>query len=105
MKTFFLTSAYLAPIQYYSKLANFPVVLEVNDNYLKQTYRNRCNILTTNGIKTISIPIEKSGKLKTSMKEVKISYTENWQKLHWKTITSAYNSSPFFEYYLDDLAP
>ena len=99
-----LTPSYLAPVSYYRQLNNSPVVIESCCNYQKQSYRNRCKIATEAGVMTLSIPIEKpSGKVLT--RDVRISSHDNWQHLHWTAIESAYQSSPFFEYYQEDLRP
>ncbi len=101
--TIVLSSNYLAPIEYYSHIFRSQrVIVEVNDNFQKQTYRNRCNIMGANGVMQLNIPIEKSLTKKNLMRDVKISSHGNWQHLHWNAIVSAYNSSPFFEYYEDD---
>lgn len=77
------------------------IIFEVEDNFQKQTYRNRCYIYGANGKQLLNIPVQKkTGKQKT--KEVKIDYSENWQNSHLKSLNSAYSSSPFFEYYIDD---
>lgn len=103
--TVVLSSLYLAPIEYYSNIFRADkVVVEINDNFQKQTYRNRCNILGANGVMPLSIPIEKYTSDKCMMKDIRISDHGNWQHLHWNAIISAYNSSPFFEYYEDDFA-
>lgn len=106
MQTVLLSSLYIAPIQYYSKLfrAN-KALIEIDDNYQKQSYRNRCIIAAANGPLALSIPIEKTKELKCKMKDIKIADHGNWQHFHWNAIISAYNSSPFFEYYRDDFAP
>ncbi len=94
--------SYFAPIiQYVSILKNEKIVFEVEDNYQKQTYRNRCNIYGANGKLTLNIPIIHNGKQKT--KDVKIDYKNLWHKQHLKSLESAYYSSPFFEFYIDDL--
>ena len=99
-----LTSSYLAPVSYYRQLNNSPVVIESCCNYQKQSYRNRCKIATEAGVMTLSIPVEKpSGKVLT--RDVRISPHDNWQHLHWTAIESAYQSSPFFEFYQEDLRP
>lgn len=104
--TALLSSLYLAPIEYYSKLFRAEkVIIEINDNYQKQSYRNRCNILGANGIMSLTIPIEKPQTLKCEMKDIRIAEHGNWRHLHWHAITSAYNSTPFFEYYEDDFRP
>lgn len=102
----YLSSAYLAPVQYYSKfLFADRIFIEQNDNYIKQTYRNRCTIVAANGEMNLSIPVEHSSKDKIPMKDVRIARHGNWQHLHWNAIVSAYNSTPFFEYFQDDFYP
>jgi hypothetical protein len=102
--TALLSTAYFAPIQYYCKLIQHSnVMIEQWENYSKQSYRNRCNIYGANGALAISVPVVKATSKKVLIKDVKISYDTNWQKLHWKGIESAYKSSPFYEYYIDDL--
>lgn len=101
-----LTTAYLAPVDYYAAMVKADSVwLEHNDTYVKQTYRNRCQIATANGLMVLSIPIEKSDREKQLTRDVRISAHNLWQLQHWRAIESAYNSSPFFEYYADDLIP
>lgn len=101
----YLSTAYLAPVQYYSKLLQGSVYIEQQENYIKQTYRNRCTILSANGPMVLSIPIESSGGKKCPIKEVRLSDHGNWRHLHWNALISAYNSTPFFEYYQDDFYP
>jgi len=101
-----LSSAYLAPVQYFTKLISYPeIYIETCESYLKQSYRNRAIILTANGILQLSVPVGDGPRAKGSIKEIKISYDQPWQQMHWRGISSAYNNSPFFEYYADDLAP
>ena len=101
---YLFSSAYLPPISYFSTLIKAEnAVFEVCEFYSKQTYRNRCKILTANGIMDLSIPVEHANKV--LIKDVRISYFANWQTLHWRAIESAYNNSPFFEYYKDDFLP
>lgn len=106
MSTVYLSSAYLAPVQYYCKLFSYDsVVIETAENYLKQTYRNRCLIATANGTQALSIPIEKPSTEKCLTKDIRISDHGQWRHLHWHALTSGYGTSPFFEYYQDDFAP
>jgi len=100
--TVLLSTAYLAPVEYYCMMCSHQrVVIETCCNYNKQTYRNRCVIATANGTQTLSIPVEKTGSLKCLTKDVRIAEHGNWRHLHWNAIVSAYNSTPFFEYYED----
>ncbi len=102
----YLSSAYLAPIQYYTKLyACERAFVEQYDHYMKQTYRNRCTIAAADGPLTLSIPTEKPETLKCLMKDIRISDHGNWRHLHWTALESAYRNSPFFEYYQDDFRP
>ncbi|TAJ11892.1 hypothetical protein DMA11_15205 [Marinilabiliaceae bacterium JC017] len=100
------SSSYFGPIQFFAHLNKAAKgIIEQHCHYTKQTYRNRCVILGANGTLPLTIPVEKGKTHKTSMKEVIISYDTPWQNLHWRSIVSAYNSSPFFEYYQDDFQP
>lgn len=98
----FLSSAYLAPIEYYTKLLAYDkVFIEQHDHYMKQTYRNRCTIAVPDGELALSIPTVKPNTLKCPMRDIRISDHGNWRHLHWNAIESAYNHTPFFEYYKD----
>jgi hypothetical protein len=106
MSTVYLSTAYLAPVQYYCKMYAFgSVVVEAYENYVKQTYRNRCRIAASNGIQSLSVPVEKLQTDKRLTKDVRISEHGHWRKQHWHALASAYGTSPFFEYYQDDFAP
>jgi hypothetical protein len=101
-----LTTAYLAPVEYYVQLNQAEqIIIEKQDHYVKQTYRNRCVIASANGLQTLSIPIEKPDSPKGLTRDIRIAAHGDWQHLHWNAIVSAYNSTPFFEYYADDFRP
>ena len=106
MTTALLSSAYCAPVQWYQKLNRYDaVVVEQYDNFLKQTYRNRCIIATANGTQALTIPVEKGDTDKCLIRDVRISDHGNWRRLHWNALATAYGDSPFFDYYVDDLRP
>lgn len=97
-----LSSSYLGPIQYYSKLKNYSeCIIEHHEHFPKQTYRSRCDVYSPNGILTLSIPLVKRNHRQLT-KDIKISYEYDWQKLHWRSLESCYRRSPFFEYFEDD---
>lgn len=103
-ETVLLGTTYFGPIQYFTRFLVFPrVKIEQYDNYSKQTYRNRCNIYGANGMLPLSIPVLKGPGHKTLVRDVRIDYSKNWRKLHWKGIESAYMHSPFFEFYMDEI--
>jgi len=106
IRTVLLSTAYLAPVEYYMQMCRHPqATIEAHCNYIKQTYRNRCVIASANGCQTLSIPIVKPVSLKCPTKDIRIAEHGNWWHLHWNAIVSAYNSTPFFEYYEDDFRP
>ena len=99
-----LSTSYLPPIEYFISIINSKeVIIEKKESYKKQTYRNRCEVYGSNGKLNLSIPIIKINGHNTKTEDIRISYKYNWQKKHWRAIESAYNSSPFFLYYKDDL--
>ena len=79
------------------------LIFEINDNFLKQTFRNRTYIYGANGKLILSIPVIHSQKNRKLLKDVKISYSHDWPTQHWKSFQISYRSSPFFEYYEDKL--
>lgn len=111
-----LSSTYFGPVQWYQKLYRYDKVqVEACDNFIKQTYRNRCVIAAANGLQALTVPVERTadGNMdangaqqgKCLMKDVRISDHGNWRHLHWNALMSAYGESPFFEFYADDIRP
>ncbi|MBN1597751.1 MAG: WbqC family protein [Bacteroidales bacterium] len=102
----FLSTAYLPNIQYISKFfLGKPVEIEVFDNYQKQSYRNRATILSASGPLDLVIPVKRPNGNNTQTCDILIDYDTNWQHNHWHAIKSAYNHSPFFEIFKDELKP
>ncbi|HPT04324.1 MAG TPA: WbqC family protein [Bacteroidales bacterium] len=104
--TTLLSTAYLPPIEYFVQIdQSDEIYIEQFENYHKQTFRNRCHIASANGLLPLSIPVIKTDGNHTLIKNIAISNAESWQKIHWRAIESAYNKSPFFLYYEDELRP
>lgn len=98
------STSYLAPIQYYAHLyAASQVIEDRGEHYVKQTFRNRCYIATPMGAQALTLPIIRSEASHTPTRDIMISDHGNWQHIHWTALVSAYESSPYFEYYADDL--
>lgn len=96
-------TAYAAPVAYYAQMLNSNAcIIEQCEYFPKQTIRNHCMILTSHGPMKLSIPLS-SRKNKSITKDIQISYAENWQQHHWRSIVTAYNNSPFFEFYADKI--
>ena len=105
MTTAILQTTYFGPVQWYQKLKRFDhCLIEQYDSYQKQTYRNRCIIATTNGLQALTVPVEHTDE-KTLVKDLRISDHNQWRRIHWNALMSAYSESPFFEYYADDIRP
>lgn len=100
-----LSTAYLGNIQYYTKLLSGDAVIDTHEHYRKQSYRNRCEILTANGPASLIVPVLQPHGTKTSTRDIRIDYTKKWQHQHWQALISAYRSSPYLFYYEDRLAP
>lgn len=106
-KGIILPSFYLGPIAYYSHILHCEgeLLMERYENFPKQTYRNRTSIHAANGLMNLTIPVKRSNTTqRTKMKDVQISYDEDWQIIHWRTLQSAYRRSAYFEFYEDDFA-
>lgn len=97
-------SSYIPNVATLAVLAQYECIdIQTQAFYQKQTYRNRTQITGANGVLNLSIPIEKGVKgTRLIDQDVLISYDEMWQNNHWKSFVSAYQSSPFFEFYQDE---
>lgn len=96
---------YNPPVQYFRHaLHSDGLLIEQHENYVKQSYRNRCHVLTAQGVVPLSIPILKgNSKDKTIITEIEIDYSQKWYNIHWRTIQAAYGRAPYFEFYSDYL--
>ena len=93
---------YLAPVSYYALLQGYgKAIIEHEERFVKSTYRNRCVILTSNGPLRLTIPLDEGRDRHRLYKDIRISYHEDWQRHHWRSINSAYQNSPYFEHYED----
>jgi hypothetical protein len=100
--TLVLSTAYLPPLEYWVAITQHrEILIEAHEHYQKQSYRNRCRILGPNGVQDLNIPVAGARKSKTLITDVPVFDDGLWQKIHWKSIETAYNSSPFFLYYAD----
>ena len=100
---------YFSPISQYSEIVkNEEVIFEMEDNFQKQSYRNRCYIYNSNGKQLLNIPVKDKTKGSSKRKKTKDMLVENdvsWQDHHLKSLQNAYRNSPFYEFYEDDLLP
>jgi hypothetical protein len=99
-----LSTAYLPPVEYFCLISMADKVsVEREENYLKQTYRNRCYILSARGAQILSIPVYLGSLHKTRLKDIRIDYSKRWQQVHMRAMTASYNASPYFEFYFDGI--
>ena len=93
-------------MSYYQKMVAAPhVVIDQHEHFIKQTYRNRCLIAAPDGVQALTVPIVRNDPSHTAMRDIQISPHGNWQHLHWHAFVTAYDGSPYFEYYADDFRP
>ena len=94
---------YLPSIAWFAATQPFDTItLEKHEHFVKQSYRSRCRIVTSQGIQELTVPLTgKHGK--TLIKDIRIDHRQKWVNNHWRSIVSAYNNAPFFEYYSDAL--
>ena len=110
MTTALLQTTYFGPVQWYQKLYRYDrCVIEQHDSYQKQTFRNRCIIATANGTQALTVPVEHPSPITHHLspitKDLRISDHNQWRRVHWNALQSAYSESPFFDYYADDIRP
>lgn len=99
-----LATAYLPPVEYFAFLLDENAAIEREERYQKQSYRNRTTIMNGNGVLNLIIPTVHDGRMGI-VKEVRIDYATPWQRVHWRSIESAYNNTPYYLYYKDALKP
>lgn len=96
---------FFGSIAYYQKLLKYPeVIFEAKENFVRASYRNRCEICGPNGKSILTAQVS-AGRTRRKYTDVKIAYEHNWNKIHWHTLESNYRSSPYFEYYENHFEP
>jgi hypothetical protein len=106
MKNILIHPSYFPSISHFVAMAQSDLVtFEMDDNFQKQTNRNRMYIYSPNGIQLLNIPIKHSKTAHQKTKDVKLETAFDWQKQHFKSLEAAYRTSPFFEYFEDDIRP
>lgn len=101
-----LPTAYFPSVSWFNYMIRSGFVfIEMEETFPKQTYRNRCEIMTSSGKSRLVVPVSKPQGNHTITRNIEINYRESWQEQHWKTLQSAYNSSPFFSLYADTIRP
>ena len=104
MRIALLSTTYFGPVQWYQKVNRYDAaIVDSDEAFLKQTYRNRCIIATANGPQALTVPVEQGSK--EGIDKVRISDHGNWRHIHWNALCSAYGESPFFDFYADDVRP
>ena len=99
---------YLPNVEFFKNLSQYKdltVLIEKEEHYPKQTFRNRTQIVGPNGRLDLTVPIQKRINERRKYKDVKISYDDNWQRIHWLSLETSYRSSAYFEFYEDAFAP
>lgn len=99
-----MSSAYLPPAEYFSLILNAETILiEKEENYLKQSYRNRCYLLSAHGIQMLSVPVYEGSRRKIPVKDIRIDYSKRWQQVHLGALSASYSASPYFQFFFEDI--
>ena len=99
-----LSTAYFPPVEYFSLISRADeVVIEKEENYLKQSYRNRCYILSAHGPQLLTVPVYQGSQHKTAIKEIRIDYSKRWQQVHLRALKASYSSSPYYQFYFENI--
>lgn len=106
MNNILIHPTYFPSISHFVAMAQADsVTLEMDDNFQKQTNRNRMMIYSPNGVQLLNIPIKHTKEAHQKTKDVKLETAFDWQKQHFKSLEAAYRTSPFFEYFEDAITP
>lgn len=92
-------------VEYVARLLREECVIDLGENYVKRSERNRASILSANGVMALTVHVENANRPRQRMRDVRIDYSKRWQHQHWIAIVSAYRSSPYFEHYAPLLEP
>lgn len=92
-------------VEYVARLLREECVIDLGENYIKRSERNRARILSANGVMPLTVHVENGNRPRQRMRDVKIDYSKRWQHQHWVSILSAYKSSPYFDHYAEELEP
>lgn len=92
-------------VEYVARLLREECVVDLGENYIKRSERNRASILSANGVMSLTVNVENGNRPRQRVRDVKIDYSKRWQHQHWVSIVSAYRSSPYFDHYAADLEP
>lgn len=105
MKTALLSTAYFGPIEYYVRLFSYErILIDPYEHYLKQTYRNRCIIAAPDGRQPLTVPIERRDASHTPVGQILLSSHNDWRHQHLHALRTAYDGSPYYQFYIDDIA-
>lgn len=106
MEPVLLPVAYLPPVSWMAyAVQSGSILLEMHETYPKQTYRNRCKIATSTGILSLTVPVKRVKGNHTKTIDIQIDNSNRWQQLHWRSIVTAYNKTPYFQFYRDVIEP
>lgn len=100
-----LPSAYMPSVEYVARLLREECVIDLGENYVKRSERNRASILSANGVMQLTVHVENANRPRQRMRDVKIDYSKRWQHQHWVSILSAYKSSPYFDHFAHEIEP
>lgn len=100
-----LPLAYMPSVEYVARLLREDCVIDMGENFIKRSERNRAQILSANGVMSLTVNVENANRPRQKMRDVRIDYSKRWQHQHWVSIMSAYKSSPYFDHFAHRIEP
>jgi len=103
-KKVLFSTAYLPPVGYFFPINDdVEIHIEKEENFIKQTYRNRCYILSSHGLQLLTVPVYEGSIHKVTIRDVRIDYSKRWQQVHLRAMIASYNASPYFRFYFEQI--
>lgn len=99
-----LPSVYWGSVEWYAHIVQRDCVIDLGENYVKRSERNRTDIMTSSGVMQLSVQLAHADRPRQPMRHMLLDYSKRWQHRHWTAMVSAYRSSPYFDYYAERFA-
>ena len=100
-----LPLAYLPSVEWFAHLKAGDATVDLGEHFVKRSERNRCEILSPNGVMSLTVQVANANRPRTPMRDMRLDYSKRWQHQHWGALVAAYKNSPYYDYYADFIEP